>query len=119
MQHEIWNFAGQLYARIGSRSHKKQNGTNTQLTMWRTHCADCGKLFELTTPQIIPKYITRRCAKHAVVARKVKQHIHWGQRIPLEDLVGKQTTLQTKPIKRTAAMFLAEPATVLTTPIGE
>ena len=116
MEHQIWNFGGQLYAKGGTRSHVCQDGTVTELIVWRTHCAECGAMFEVMTTER-PKHLNRRCPKHVASGRKVKQHVLWGQPIPLDELLN--TTLaaqQAKPKKRTAAMFLAEPATVLTTP---
>jgi hypothetical protein len=117
MQHNIWNFAGQLYAQLGTQPYRRRDGTSAELTVWLTHCATCGVLFEVMTPEKVPKYLTRRCSKHMRQGRKVKKHIHWGKRIPLDELLNGKPMAQI--IKRTAAMFLAEPATVLTTPIGE
>ena len=116
MKYQIWNFLGQLYAKTGTRSHVRQDGTITELIVWRTHCAKCGTMFEVLTPEN-PKYLTRRCPKHATQGRKVKHNALWGQLIPLAELLeATPTTQQPQSEKRTAAMFLAEPATVLTTP---
>ncbi len=115
-QYEIWNFLGQLYAKIGTRPHVRKDGTSTQLVVWRTHCAKCGAMFEVMTIEN-PKYLNRRCPEHAVSSRKVKHNVLWGKPIPLADLLGTTpTTRQTKTEKRTAAMFLQEPAAALTTP---
>ncbi|WP_041641156.1 hypothetical protein [Magnetococcus marinus] len=90
MQHEIWNFGGQLYARVESRFHKARDGTLAEMSVWQTHCADCGVLFEVTTLEKVPRYITRRCSQHAAKGRKVKAHILWGKQVPLAELLGER-----------------------------
>ena len=116
MKYQIWNFLGQLYAKTGTRSHVRQDGTITELIVWRTHCAKCGTMFEVMTKEN-PKYLTRRCHEHTARGGKVKHNALWGQPIPLAELLGiTQTTQQPQTKKRTMAMFLEEPATVLTTP---
>ena len=111
MQHKIWNFGGQLYARIGIRPYIRQGGIKSELTVWLTHCADCGELFEVATAEQIPKYPTRRCPRHASKGRRVKTHVLWGKPVPLAELLDttKQAT-RAKRTKRTAASILAGPS---------
>ena len=117
MNHKIWNFGGQLYAKVGTRPKTLRDGSITELIIWRTHCADCGAMFEATSLDYQPKYISRRCSEHLAPGRKVNRHVLWGQPIPLSELMGiTPVTQKPQSEKRTAAMFLQEPATVLTTP---
>ena len=110
MTRQIWNFGGQLYAHDGTRSYTRWDGAQSELTVWRTHCADCGVMFEVTTSEQTPKYPTRRCPRHASKGHKVKAHVLWGKPVPLAELLGECPQItSTKSKKRTAASILAGP----------
>ena len=110
MKHQIWNFGGQLYARIGTRPHIRQDGTVTELIVWRTHCADCGELFQTQSSTSTTPSLNRRCERHRAARRKVKKHVLWGKPAPLAELLGETpVAFSTKSRKRVATAFLADP----------
>ncbi len=62
-------FHGQRYAMTGVRPHTRQDGSETTLIVWSTHCARCGDPFELaTTARCSPN---RRCGDCAAAGRRV------------------------------------------------
>ena len=64
---------GQRYVAIGSRLHRKPDGTDVPLVVWRGHCAECGMPFECSTT-LKGSHPNRRCPEHhspgAAVTRK-------------------------------------------------
>ena len=64
---------GQRYVAIGSRLHRKPDGTDVPLIVWRSHCAECGMPFECSTT-LKGSHPNRRCPEHqspgAAVTRK-------------------------------------------------
>ncbi len=110
MENRIWNFGGQLYARVGIQPHVRQDGTVTELVIWRTHCADCGEVFEVTSVASSSPNLNRRCNRHKAAGRKVKRHVLWGKPVPLAELLGASPKMtSTKSRKRVATAFLADP----------
>ena len=66
---------GQRYVAIGSKLHRKPDGTDVPLIVWRTHCAECGMAFECATT-LRGATPNRRCPEHhnpgAAVTRQGK-----------------------------------------------
>jgi hypothetical protein len=54
---------GQRYVAIGSRLHRKPDGADVPLIVWRSHCAECGALFECHTT-LKGSHPNRRCPEH-------------------------------------------------------
>jgi hypothetical protein len=54
---------GQRYVATGSRLHRKPDGTDVPLIVWRSHCAECGMPFECTTT-LKGSHPNRRCLEH-------------------------------------------------------
>ena len=54
---------GQRYVAIGSRLHRKPDGSDVPLIVWRSHCAECGAAFECQTT-LKGSHPNRRCSEH-------------------------------------------------------
>ena len=54
---------GQRYVAVGSRLHRKPDGTDIPLIVWRSHCAECGAPFECHTT-LKGSHPNRRCPEH-------------------------------------------------------
>lgn len=54
---------GQRYVAVGSRLHRKPDGTDVPLIVWRSHCAECGAPFEACTT-LKGAQPNRRCPEH-------------------------------------------------------
>jgi len=54
---------GQRYVAIGSRLHRKPDGSDVPLIVWRSHCAECGAAFECCTT-LKGAQPNRRCPEH-------------------------------------------------------
>jgi hypothetical protein len=61
---------GQRYVAVGSRLHRKPDGTGVPLIVWRSHCAECGMPFECTTT-LKGSLPNRRCPEHHSPAKSV------------------------------------------------
>jgi len=58
-------YKGQRYVWAGTVPHRRQNGTETELTVWVSWCAECGEKFEFMTPVNPPVWQpSRRCRAH-------------------------------------------------------
>ncbi len=60
----------QRYVVVATRPHHRKDDTPTMLITWRSHCADCGQPFEVTTG-LAAKAINRRCPAHHAPGRAV------------------------------------------------
>ena len=61
---------GQRYVVVATRPHRRKDGMPTMLVSWRSHCADCGQPFEVTTC-LVAKAVNRRCPAHHAPGRAV------------------------------------------------
>jgi hypothetical protein len=86
---------GQRYVAIGSRLHRKPDGIDVPLIVWRSHCAECGMPFECLTT-LKASHPNRRCPEHhspgtAVTrkgqARRKKFLVRKGRRKPASPMV--------------------------------
>lgn len=69
--HKIYN--GQRYDFVRAEPYVRRDGTDTELLVWRSHCAHCGERFTLRTPRGSPKFMpNRRCQKHKRPGMRVK-----------------------------------------------
>lgn len=69
----IRTYRGQTYAYRGEVPYMKRDGTETTLSRWFTHCAQCGEPFEATTPtHSLEFHPSRRCAKHKRPGQRVR-----------------------------------------------
>jgi len=67
-------YRGQEYEMIGTEPYIRRDGTETLLVVWRSHCATCGKPFELRTPKESSKFDpNRRCQKHKRPGVRVRE----------------------------------------------
>lgn len=62
---------GQRYELLRQKPHVRKDGQPTILLVWRSHCADCGGVFEIMTGLISKGCINRRCPKHHSPGRAV------------------------------------------------
>jgi hypothetical protein len=61
----IRTFDGQQYELVGEQPHTCHDGTETMLSVWRSHCPTCGEPFETRTPSRARKFQPgRRCPQH-------------------------------------------------------
>jgi hypothetical protein len=58
------DWRGQKYELVGVKPHRRRDGRETLVLVWRTGCLTCGASFETATPQRTLKYPTRRCPLH-------------------------------------------------------
>ena len=66
-------YKGQRYFRVGSFERERTNGTTATILKWSSHCAECGAVFEFTTPAASSKFEpNRRCQKHKRPGCRVK-----------------------------------------------
>jgi hypothetical protein len=66
-------FDGQLYELARTEPHTRRDGTKTELTVWRSRCAQCGEPFEVRTPAKSKKFSpNRRCHKHKRPGARVR-----------------------------------------------
>ena len=56
-------YEGQRYVAVGSRLHRKADGAEVPLILWRSHCATCGAPFECGTA-LKALNPNRRCPAH-------------------------------------------------------
>ncbi len=61
---------GQYYEVLGVDPYWNKRGQSTYIITWKSHCADCGKPFEVTTG-LRAKWINRRCGKHKARGKPV------------------------------------------------
>jgi hypothetical protein len=63
----------QRYFEMGAIPHTRQDGTETSLKCWASHCAECGRPFSFFTPGEAAKLqMNRRCHKHKRPGHRVK-----------------------------------------------
>jgi hypothetical protein len=55
---------GQRYELIARKPHVRKDGQPTTLLIWRSHCSDCGEVFEVVTGLVANGYFNRRCPDH-------------------------------------------------------
>lgn len=55
--------AGQRYELIRQAPYQRRDGRLSVLLTWRSHCAECGELFHITTG-LATQAVNRRCPKH-------------------------------------------------------
>ena len=66
-------FDGQVYKLARTEPYTRRDGSQTMLTVWRSHCADCGEVFELRTPTASSRFEpNRRCRNHKRPGVKVR-----------------------------------------------
>ena len=61
---------GQRYECVGVEGYQREDGQQSALLCWKTHCPECGAAFIAKTP-LRHKGISRRCPKHRAPGRKV------------------------------------------------
>jgi hypothetical protein len=75
-------FQGQHYRQVGVRPHVCRDGRETELAIWRSHCATCGESFEFAAPATSTKFEpNRRCQRCKrpgswVSRRRRRKHVH-------------------------------------------
>jgi hypothetical protein len=63
----------QVYELARTEPHIRRDGTETELAVWQSHCAQCGEPFEFRAPSKASKFEpNRRCAKHKRPGARVK-----------------------------------------------
>jgi hypothetical protein len=62
---------GQEYELVGVKPHLRRDGSETELLVWRSHCADCGAEFLCSTTKVF-KAMNRRCPAHVQPLVRVK-----------------------------------------------
>lgn len=55
---------GQRYELVALKPHMRRDGLPTTLLVWRSHCCDCGEVFEVITGLVANGYFNRRCLAH-------------------------------------------------------
>jgi hypothetical protein len=56
---------GQIYVYDRTEPHTRIDGSSTFLTVWKSHCAECGEPFEFRTTASARRFQpNRRCQKH-------------------------------------------------------
>lgn len=60
---------GQRYEVNDLRAHTRQDGSETTLIVWISHCARCGEPFEFASP-LKSKWPNRRCTECASPGRR-------------------------------------------------
>jgi hypothetical protein len=67
-------FDGQRYEMVGERPYIRRDGRETLVIVWRSHCAQCGAEFTISTPNSSrAKFMpNRRCQKHKRPGHRVK-----------------------------------------------
>jgi len=61
----VADWRGQQFELVEVRPHRRRDGRDTLVFVWRSHCLVCGTAFSATTPQRKLKYPPRRCPEHA------------------------------------------------------
>lgn len=61
----------QRYELIVRKPHVRKDGQPTTLLIWRSHCCDCGEVFEVITGLVANGYFNRRCSDHHQPGRAV------------------------------------------------
>lgn len=65
---------GQTYTVIGSFERDRADGTVATILRWQSPCAQCGDLFETTTPAAASKFQpNRRCQTHKRPGHRVRK----------------------------------------------
>lgn len=69
---DIRTYRGQRYKCVAVDPHTRQDGDQTMLATFRSHCADCDMLFDFRTSQYYTDFQpNRRCGLHADPFKKV------------------------------------------------
>lgn len=63
---------GQIYSFVWTEPHRRQDGTETMLRVYRSGCARCGQPFEVRISMIGHRWLNRRCVKHHRPGSKVR-----------------------------------------------
>jgi hypothetical protein len=61
----------QRYELMARKPHIRRDGFPTTLLVWRSHCCDCGEVFEVVTGLVANGYFNRRCPDHHRPGRAV------------------------------------------------
>lgn len=69
-------FRGQLYECIESAPHRRRDGRETLLSVWQSHCWDCGAAFTFTVPLMARKFEpNRRCQRCKRPGQRVRRAV--------------------------------------------
>lgn len=66
-------YAGQRYDRIGEEDYQRKDGRWTKLDVYRSHCPECGKPFEIRASRDRNAFHpARRCDEHKTQGRRIR-----------------------------------------------
>jgi hypothetical protein len=64
MTEAVHLYLGQRYEFIREEDYQRREGGVSRLSVWRSHCADCGQPFECRTVKASAFQPSRRCPEH-------------------------------------------------------
>ena len=66
-------YKGQHYTVVDQFTRPRKDGSVAVILIWRSHCADCGAAFTMTSPAASDRFSpTRRCQRHAAKGKRVR-----------------------------------------------
>ena len=60
----VADWRGQQFELVEVRPHRRRDGRDSLVLIWRSRCLVCGAVFTARAPQRKLKYPTRRCPEH-------------------------------------------------------
>ena len=71
---DVRHYLGQRYIAVAAKPYTRADGTETQIIVWESPCADCGEPFLCPAPAAAARFQpNRRCPKHKRPGQRVRE----------------------------------------------